>query len=39
MMWLSLLAELEERIDNDEIDQFDEVDKELLKKILDNEPK
>lgn len=33
-MWLSLLAELDEMLENGEINQFDKIDKELLDKIV-----
>lgn len=35
MMYITLLTEIEELIDENEINQFDEVDLELIKKILD----
>ena len=35
MMWLTLLAEIDEMIENEIIDQFDEVTLEDLKKILE----
>lgn len=34
MTYLELLATIEDMIDNGEINQFDEVDEEKLKKIL-----
>ena len=37
MLWLSLLAELEEMIDKEEINQFDEVNIEIIKNILKRE--
>lgn len=33
-MWLSLLAELDEMLENGEINQFDKIDKKLLDKIV-----
>lgn len=35
MTWLELLAEIEDKIEREEINQFDEVNKEILKKLLD----
>ena len=33
-MWLTLIAELYEMLENGEINQFDEIDKKLLDKIV-----
>lgn len=33
-MWLSLLAELDEMLENGEINSFDKIDKKLLDKIV-----
>lgn len=35
MTYLELLNEIEDMIDNNEVNQFDEVDVEKIKKVLD----
>lgn len=35
MTWLELLVEIEDKIEQNEIDQFDEINKEILEKLLD----